>query len=139
LDKLVEYEVKRNQIQARAEAKLAKQEERAAEQLKRKEAKEKAWRDALREQELKRLAKEKEEEAKIKETEKVCTLLHCVSGQSVAIFAVECSYLLQHAMLVLCSQFNLDKELRDTSVMFYESVGAIHESVSLPSRLASAL
>jgi hypothetical protein len=75
LDQLVEYEVKRTQIQAKAEAKLAKQEERAAAQLQQKEAKEKAWRDALREQELQRLAAEKEEEAAIKAEEKVGCLL----------------------------------------------------------------
>jgi phage/plasmid primase-like uncharacterized protein len=63
LDQLVEYEVKRAQIQAKAEAKLEKQEERAQAQREAREQKEAAWRAALRDQELKRLAAEKEEEA----------------------------------------------------------------------------
>ena len=72
LDQLVEYEVKRAQIHAKAEAKLAKQEARARERFAAKQEKEKAWREALRNQELKRLAAEKEEEEKVKVADKAC-------------------------------------------------------------------
>jgi hypothetical protein len=74
LDQLVQYEVKRAQIQSKAEAKLEKQEERAQAQVRLREEKEKAWREALREQELKRLAAEKEEEANVKVSERVRTV-----------------------------------------------------------------
>jgi hypothetical protein len=75
LNQLVEYEVKRSRIQAKAEAKIALQEDRAKEQAEMKAEKEKQWRAALRAQEMKRLAVEKEEEAKLKLAEKVSFLL----------------------------------------------------------------
>lgn len=78
LDQLVEYEVKRAQIQGKAEAKLAKQEERAEAQRRAREEKEKAWRIALREQELKRLAAEREEEAANKRADQVIGRVLCV-------------------------------------------------------------
>lgn len=70
LDQLVEYEVKRAQMQAKAEAKLTKQNERAQRLAQVKLEKEKAWRAALHTQELKRLANEKQEEEKTKRTDK---------------------------------------------------------------------
>ena len=68
----MEYEVKRAQMQAKAEAKLAKQNDRALRLAHVKLEKEKAWRAALRTQELKRLANEKEEEERTKKVDRVC-------------------------------------------------------------------
>ena len=75
MDQLVEYEVKRAQMQAKAEAKLAKQNERARKLAAVKVEKEKAWRAALRGQEINRLALEKDEEQKKKRADKACVLV----------------------------------------------------------------
>ena len=93
LDQLVDYEVKRAQIQSKAEAKLAQQEARAAEQRAQREEKEKAWREALREQELKRLAAEKEEEAAIKVAERVCPSSHLYDATAVCLVSLGCCHI----------------------------------------------
>jgi hypothetical protein len=78
----VGYEVKRAQMQAKAKAKLEKQNERARQLAEAKLEKEKAWRTALRNQEMKRLAVVREEEEKTKRADKARSALlrHWQSG-----------------------------------------------------------
>ena len=91
LDQLVEYEVKRAQMQAKAEAKLAKQNERARKLAAAKVEKEKAWRAALRGQEINRLALEKEEEQKKKRADKARAWLIVVKYSWKEKFQATCS------------------------------------------------